>query len=59
MLGTKSVDAAGVDGSGQVVVHVLLRVPLVLVTARPDTQPVTAAASGDVGDDIYRIFRKA
>ena len=39
VLCAQAVNAARVNGPGQVVVHVLLRVPLVLVTPRPYTQP--------------------
>jgi hypothetical protein len=39
VVGPQPVDAARVDGPAQVVVHLLLRVPLLLVPARTDAQP--------------------
>ena len=41
VVGPQPVDAAGVDGAAEVVVHFLLRVPLLLVSARPDSQSET------------------
>ena len=52
VLGTKTIDAPGVDGPGQVVVDILLRVPLVLVPPRPDAQPEHNRVKGTVSRDF-------
>ncbi len=50
------VDAPGVNGPGQVVVHILLRVPLVLVPPWPDTQPKRTMSQGKLKGTVSQDF---
>ena len=56
VLCAEPVDAPGVNGPGQVVVHILLRVPLVLVPPRPDTQPKRTMSQGKLKGTVSQEF---
>jgi hypothetical protein len=56
VLCAEPVDAPGVNGPGQVVVHILLGVPLVLVPPRPDTQPKRTMSQGKLKGTVSQDF---
>ena len=46
MLAPEPVDTPGVNGPGQVIIHLLLRVSLLLLSARTNTKPEQKAWKG-------------